>query len=54
MEIADNGTGINQEERQKGHHGIENMKLRSKRINGELAIQNLAKGTKVTLIAKNI
>ena len=54
MEIADNGTGINEEEKQKGHHGIENMKLRAKRINGELTIQNLAKGTRVILIAKNI
>ena len=54
MEIANNGTGINEEERQKGHHGIENMKLRAKRINGELTIQNLAKGTRVILIAKNI
>ena len=24
------------EEKQKGHHGIENMELRAKRINGEL------------------
>jgi ligand-binding sensor domain-containing protein/signal transduction histidine kinase len=54
MEIADNGMGINKEEKQKGHHGIENMKLRAKRINGELTIQNLAKGTRVILIAKNI
>ncbi len=54
MEIADNGTGINEEEKQKGHHGIENMELRAKRINGELIINNLEKGTSVTLIAKNI
>jgi ligand-binding sensor domain-containing protein/two-component sensor histidine kinase len=54
MEIADNGTGINEEEKQKGHHGIENMELRAKRINGELIIENLEKGTRITLIAKNI
>ena len=54
MEIADNGTGINEGEKQKGHHGIENMKLRAERINGELIINNLEKGTSVTLIAKNI
>ncbi len=30
MEIADNGLGINEEEKQKGHHGIENMELRAK------------------------
>ncbi len=54
MEIADNGAGINEDRKQKGHHGIENMELRAKRINGELIIQNLEKGTKVSLIAKNI
>ena len=54
MEIADNGTGINEEEKQKGHHGIENMELRAKRIEGELTINKLDKGTSVTLIAKNI
>ena len=54
MEIVDNGTGINQEEKQTGHHGIENMKLRAERINGELKIEKLEKGTSVKLIAKNI
>jgi len=54
MVIADNGLGINEEEKQKGHHGIENMELRAKRINGELIIENLEKGTSVTLIARNI
>ena len=54
MVIADNGAGINEEEKQKGHHGIENMELRAKRINGELIIENLEKGTSVKLIAKNI
>ncbi|MCW8813446.1 MAG: triple tyrosine motif-containing protein [Chlorobium sp.] len=53
MEIADNGMGIN-EEKQKGHHGIENMELRAKRINGALIIRKLEKGTSITLIAKNI
>lgn len=54
MEIVDNGTGINKETINKGHHGIENMELRAERINGELKIEKLEKGTGVTLIAKNI
>jgi ligand-binding sensor domain-containing protein len=54
MEIADNGTGIKVDERHGGHHGIENMEMRAKRINGELIIADLEKGTSVKLIAKNI
>jgi two-component sensor histidine kinase len=54
MEIADNGTGINEEEKHKGHHGIENMEMRAKRIGGDLRINKLDQGTRVTLIAKNI
>jgi signal transduction histidine kinase len=54
MEITDNGKGICEEERHKGHHGIENMKLRAQRMNNELIIRNLEKGTSITLIAKNI
>jgi ligand-binding sensor domain-containing protein/two-component sensor histidine kinase len=54
LEISDNGFGMNESKMLKGHHGIENMKLRAKRINGELKIENLEKGTSVTLIAKNI
>jgi ligand-binding sensor domain-containing protein len=54
MEIVDNGAGIKVDERHGGHHGIENMKMRAKRIGGELTINNLDRGTSVTLVAKNI
>lgn len=54
MEILDNGTGIETVEKHSGHHGIENMEMRAKRINGNLSINNLERGTSVTLIAKNI
>jgi ligand-binding sensor domain-containing protein/two-component sensor histidine kinase len=54
MEITDNGKGMDEEEKHKGHHGIENMKLRAERIGGELIINHLEKGTSVILIAKNI
>ena len=54
MEIEDNGTGITEEMIHMGHHGLDNMKLRAKRISGELNIKNLGKGTRVTLMAKNI
>ena len=42
------------DEKHGGHHGIENMEMRAKRIGGELRINNLDKGTSILLIAKNI
>jgi len=54
MEISDNGTGIKEEVKHKGHHGIENMEMRAKRIGGDLRIDKLERGTSVTLMAKNI
>jgi ligand-binding sensor domain-containing protein/two-component sensor histidine kinase len=54
LEISDNGIGMNESEIHKGHHGIENMELRAKRINGKLKIEKLEKGTSVNLITKNI
>lgn len=54
MEISDNGKGMDEEEKHKGHHGIENMKLRAERISGELSICHLEKGMSVELIAKSI
>ena len=54
MEIADNGTGIGTVDKHVGHHGLENMQMRAKRIGGELRIKNLERGTSVTLVAKNI
>lgn len=54
MEIEDNGTGIGTIEKHSGHHGMENMQMRAKRIGGELRIERPEKGTCVVLIAKNI
>ena len=54
MDIIDNGIGIEFSEKHTGHHGMENMQMRAKRIGGELKIEKLEKGTRVTLIAKNI
>jgi len=54
MEIMDNGTGIGTDEKHTGHHGLENMQMRAKRIGGELRIEEPERGTCVTLIAKNI
>ena len=54
MEISDNGKGMDEEEKHKGHHGIENMKLRAEKIGGELSISHPEKGTSVVLIAKSI
>ena len=54
LEISDNGIGMNESKMLKGHHGIENMKLRAERINGEIKIENLEKGTKIILVAKSI
>jgi signal transduction histidine kinase len=54
MEILDNGTGIGTIEKHSGHHGLENMEMRAKRIGGELKIEKPEKGTRVTLVAKNI
>ncbi|MEJ2103339.1 MAG: two-component regulator propeller domain-containing protein [Ignavibacteriaceae bacterium] len=54
LKILDNGKGMDESEMHQGHHGIENMKLRAKRIGGQLIIENLNKGTSVSLIAKNI
>jgi hypothetical protein len=54
MEIADNGTGIGTVDKHGGHHGIENMQMRAKRIGGELRIDKLDRGTSITLVAKNI
>jgi len=54
MNITDNGTGIEFSEKHTGHHGMENMQMRAKRIGGELKIEKPEKGTRVTLIAKNI
>ena len=54
MSIEDNGSGIELADKHSGHHGLENMEMRAKRIGGELKIEKPEKGTRVTLIAKNI
>ena len=54
MTICDNGKGINGDIIHKGHHGLDNMKLRAERIGGKLLIENMDRGIKVTLIARNI
>ena len=54
MVITENGAWIKLDERYGTHHGIENKEMRAKRIGGELTINNLDKGTSVTLVAKNI
>ncbi len=54
MDITDNGTGIESIEKHSGHHVLENMQMRAKRIGGELRIEEPERGTCVTLIAKNI
>jgi signal transduction histidine kinase len=52
MEITDNGKGMDEEEKHKGHHGIENMKLRAERISDELIIKH--RRNKCSSITKNI
>jgi signal transduction histidine kinase len=51
MEISDNGTGIDMSQSHTGHHGLENMKLRARKIGGELQIEK-NQGTRIILITK--
>ena len=53
LEISDNGKGIEFDGKRSHSHGLQNMKLRAQRINGELKIEN-DDGTKIILIVKEL
>ena len=53
MEIYDNGSGFKANIKNTGHHGINNMHMRAKRIGGELLIESCP-GTKIILKARSL
>ena len=53
MEIYDNGSGFKANIKNTGHHGINNMQMRAKRIGGELLIESCP-GTKIILKARSL